>query len=161
MSLLIFSTSFLTRSLLWKNLTNDLSYFHDLSFRISHKFAFCEKFACENSHYAKVRILRKFACEKSHFAKIRISRRFACEKSHDAKIRKISHRFAKWFRKFFAFASLRKIFSRNFRIRIASHFHIQCEGTSLTELVYSDPWALLHEPLLRRWSSQKREWLCC
>ena len=117
MSLLIFSTSFLTRSLLWKNLTNDLSYFHDLSFRISHKFAFCEKFACENSHYAKARILRKFACEKSHFAKIRTRKIAFCENSHFAKIR--MRKIARC-ENSQNFASFRKMISKIFRIRIAS-----------------------------------------
>ena len=85
------------------------------------KFAFCE-----------IRISRKFACEKSHFAKnshakIRILRKIAlCENSQNfASLRKI-------FLRFFAFASLRKMILKFFRIRIASHFYIQCEGTSLT-----------------------------
>ena len=84
------------------------------------KFAFCEN-----------RISRKFACEKSHFAKnshakIRILRKIAlCENSQNfASLRKI-------FLRFFAFASLRKMILKFFRIRIASHFYIQCEGTSL------------------------------
>ena len=104
MSLLIFSTSFLTRSLLWKNLTKDLSYFHDLSFRISHKFAFCE-----NSH-AKNRILRKFAFREDSHAKNRTMRKFAkfrIVSQNDFENFSHSHRFAKSFQEIFAFASLR------------------------------------------------------
>jgi hypothetical protein len=107
--------------------------------RILRKFAFCENshaknrisriFAFRKNSHAKIRISRKFAFrENSHFAKIRIrkfafSRKFACENSHFAKNR-ILRKFAK-----FRIAS-QKYFDF-FRIRIASHFYFQCEGTSL------------------------------
>ena len=115
--------------------------------------------AFKNSHAkisSEIRILRKnrmrkFAfCEKSHFAKnshakIRILRKIAfCENSQNfASLRKI-------FLRFFAFASLRKMILKFFRIRIASHFYIQCEGTSLssTETVLNSSALII---LLRIW----------
>ena len=75
----------------------------------------------------EIRILRK-----NRMRKIRISRKIAlCENSQNfASLREI-------FWKFFAFASLRKMILTFFRIRIASLFYIQCEGTSLTGSVVS------------------------
>ena len=117
-------------ALIWNMTVNDL--FEDnleidaltdfAKIRILRKFALCEKFASGDFYFAKTRILRKFAfcenrilrkfafCENSHFAKIRIVRKFAkfrFASQNDFDLGSHSHRFAKCFRKNFAFASLR------------------------------------------------------
>ena len=91
------------------------------------KIAFHEK-----SHFAKLRMRKIAFCETSHFAEIRM-RKFA--------FRENSQNFASLRKNiliFFAFESHRKMILKNFRIRIASHFKFQCEGTSLTGTVTSD-----------------------
>ena len=122
------------------------SRFYEISHFVENRIL--RKFACEKSHFAKIR-MRKIAFRKnSHFAKIRM-RKFAFRKKSHAKIRILrkialcenSQNFASLRKNiliFFAFASHRKMILKNFRIRIASHFYFQCEGTSLPVLFAQD-----------------------
>ena len=65
--------------------------------KLHSKFAFCEKIACENSHFAKFAFRENSHAKNRIVRKIRMRKFAFCEKSHYAKIRKISHRFAKFF----------------------------------------------------------------